>query len=110
MATSLSQTAPSTAAIAVSTAIISLLVGYFLGQGASLGLFGSPLKKKTVVRERLADKDADEDEDEDEAGDSDESEDELQNVIEYDANEEYKMVLVVRVDLGMNKGTCYSYN
>ena len=88
---------PSTAAIAVSTAIISGLAGYYLGQARSIGLFaGSP-----SGREQQQDETAD---DADSASDSADSE-ELGDFKDFpNTSEECKLVLVTRTDLGMTKG------
>lgn len=90
-------TAPSTLAIAFATSIIAGLGGYFLGQASSIGIFGkaSPPAEKEAIDES----DVSEDEDDEE---SDEEQD-LKNF--DDSNEECKLVLVVRTDLGMTKGT-----
>ncbi|KAI9777100.1 MAG: hypothetical protein M1839_009056 [Geoglossum umbratile] len=90
--------APSTIAIAISTAILAALGGYFVGQATSLGLFGEARSKHktTAVNPRR-----------DEGGEGSETEGE--GVIEKPdgfstSNEECKLVLVVRTDLGMTKG------
>ncbi|KAF2808720.1 PTH2-domain-containing protein [Mytilinidion resinicola] len=110
---------PTTASIAIACAIIGGVTGYFLGQGASIGLFGgSSSQKPSHSKEKL-----DEDEDEDESlSDEDEVTSAQKNFMAKDAHirEECKLVLVVRTDLGMTKGkigaqcghatlACYKY-
>lgn len=90
-------TPPSTANIAIACAIIAGVTGYMIGQAKSLGLFGgSPVSATSQRVEK-------------EAEDSDDSEDEGEDnstPAEFpDRKEECKMVLVVRTDLGMTKGT-----
>ncbi|KAJ9618576.1 peptidyl-tRNA hydrolase [Exophiala oligosperma] len=119
---------PSLAAVAVSSLILGLLAGYFIGQGSSIGVFGGSsgptgLKKSwpnsydVKVHADSSDEqadDEDEDEDEDEEGDGNELKD------FRDSKEEVKLVLAVRTDLGMGKGkiaaqcshatlACYKY-
>lgn len=103
---------PSLAAVAVSSLILGLLAGYFIGQGSSIGVFGGSsgptgLKKSwpnsydVKVHADSSDEqadDEDEDEDEDEEGDGNELKD------FRDSKEEVKLVLAVRTDLGMGKG------
>jgi len=98
---------PSLAAVAVSSLFLGLLAGYFLGQGSSIGIFGSsspgaakkswPNSYDVKVHADSSDEQAD-DEDEDEDGDGKELRD------FRDSTEEVKLVLVVRTDLGMGKG------
>lgn len=98
---------PSFAAVAVSSLILGLLAGYFIGQGSSIGLFGSgPGAKKSwpnsydvKVHADSSDEQADdEDEEEEDEGDGNELKD------FRDSSEEVKLVLAVRTDLGMGKG------
>ena len=122
---------PSTTAIAIATAIIAGLGGYFLGQGASIGLFShnssanktaSPAKKSwpnnydvtvhpdssdeelmTYLRGGKHDQKSREVTDsEDEENDEDIAPGPL-NAFEGN-REECKLVLCVRTDLGMGKG------
>ncbi|KAK5001590.1 peptidyl-tRNA hydrolase PTH2-domain-containing protein [Cryomyces antarcticus] len=90
---------PSTAAIAIATGIIAALGGYFLGQASSLGLFGTvetPVSKDAKLddsSERSSDEELDD------------GSDEQQELRSFPGNnEECKLVLVVRTDLGMTKG------
>lgn len=115
---------PSTAAIVFATAILSALGGYFIGQGVSIGLFSrSSAKKqswpnsydvtihpdssdeevmKSLQREGV-DRNAEEDEDSDSEPDYEPGE-----LSTFEGNkEECKLVLAVRTDLGMTKGTLY---
>jgi hypothetical protein len=90
-------TQPSTANIAVACAIVAGVTGYMLGQAKSLGLFGgSPISTPARRDEKAA-------EDSDELSDED-SEDDTAPADFKGSNEECKMVLVVRTDLGMTKG------
>ncbi|KAL6247934.1 hypothetical protein RBB50_005282 [Rhinocladiella similis] len=119
---------PSLAAVAVSSLILGLLAGYFIGQGSSIGVFGGSSTSSGVKKswpnsydvkvhadssDEQAD-DEDEDEDEEEEGDGNELKD------FRDSKEEVKLVLAVRTDLGMGKGkiaaqcshatlACYKY-
>ena len=94
--------APSTLAIAISTAILAALGGYFVGQATSLGLFGEARSKhKTTTEKRYSlSEDEDEEGSETEEGAVTEKPNDLST-----SNEECKLVLVVRTDLGMTKGT-----
>ncbi|KAJ5155181.1 hypothetical protein N7492_007984 [Penicillium capsulatum] len=103
---------PTTTAYVIATAIVAGVTGYFIGQGASLGLF----KEKAGLAERLRydEADSEDESDEEEEGTGEELVDFKDNV------EEVKLVLVVRTDLGMTKGkiaaqcshatlACYKY-
>lgn len=83
---------PSTAAVAVGTAIIAGITGYFLGQANSIGVFGRT--KQHIELSNTSDDD-DDDADVQDLG-------ELKSFPE--SREECKLVLVVRTDLGMTKG------
>ncbi|KAH7090808.1 peptidyl-tRNA hydrolase PTH2-domain-containing protein [Paraphoma chrysanthemicola] len=89
---------PSTANIAVASAIVAGVTGYMLGQAKSLGLFGgSPISAPSEHKEKTPGE-AEDSSDED-------SEDDDSVPAEFKGNnEECKMVLVVRTDLGMTKG------
>ena len=105
---------PSLAAVALSSLILGLLAGYFLGQGSSIGLFGqsNPGDKKSwpnsydvKVHADSSDEQADDEDDEEEEEDEDEGDgNELKDFRE--STEDVKLVLVVRTDLGMTKGMC----
>ncbi|EEP80304.1 potential peptidyl-tRNA hydrolase [Uncinocarpus reesii 1704] len=93
---------PTTAAIVIATAILAGITGYFLGQGASIGLFGSAAVSPRRVGVEKGDISEEEDQEEESA---EESEDEGGELATFEGNtEEVKLVLVVRTDLGMGKG------
>jgi PTH2 family peptidyl-tRNA hydrolase len=103
---------PSTTAYVIATAILAGITGYFIGQGASLGLFSSAKEKEGWpnsynVKVPQHSSDEEDEEDEDYEDDSEEEGDggELANF--DDSNEEVKLVLVVRTDLGMTKGKSF---
>ncbi|KAF2829593.1 PTH2-domain-containing protein [Ophiobolus disseminans] len=97
-------TQPSTANIAAACAILAGVTGYMLGQAKSLGLFGgSALSTSSDRKEKLSDESG-ESSGGDDDDDEDESEDDSVPADFKDLNEECKMVLVVRTDLGMTKG------
>ncbi|KZF19941.1 PTH2-domain-containing protein [Xylona heveae TC161] len=106
---------PSLTAVAIATAIVAGLGGYFVGQASSLGLFQGSRHTK-AAKEPV---DSDEEEIE-ESSDEEELDDngDIQNFTS--SKEECKLVLVVRTDLGMTKGkiaaqcshatlACYKY-
>ncbi|KAI4188082.1 MAG: hypothetical protein L6R41_002384 [Letrouitia leprolyta] len=124
---------PSTTSIVVATAILAVALGYFIGQGSSLGLFGStnsPSKKKAKKPKKswpnsynvtIHPDSSDEEvfkqirgadlgiESEESSKDSSEDEEALGqkqgDLNTFEGNkEECKLVLVVRTDLGMGKG------
>lgn len=127
-ATAIDSPAPSVLALSISSLLIGLVAGYFIGQGSSIGLFSSrttsnnpsnksrrkakdPEKKSwpnsydvTVHPDSSADEaeaEAD-DEDSDEVSDS---EDDGAEIGHFEGNnDEVKLMLVVRTDLGMTKG------
>lgn len=80
---------PSTTSIAIATAIISLLFGYFLGQGSSLGLFTSSSLPAPASPPPSG---------------SDSDDEDLPLSSFPSDRDEHKLVLVVRTDLGMTKG------
>ncbi|MCJ1253416.1 hypothetical protein MMC24_001227 [Lignoscripta atroalba] len=111
---------PSTAAIAIATAILAALGGYFIGQASSLGLFsgGKPGSKSKSSWPNSYDvtihPDSSDEElmkglrggREEEEEDEDDDEEEQGELSSFEGNkEECKLVLVVRMDLGMGKGT-----
>lgn len=114
---------PSVAAVAFASGLLGILVGYFLGQGSSIGLWNAPNRSKVKNKRAppkkswpnsydvdvhvgdssdeefiasIADNEADGNSEDD---DSDQETESFTNI-----NEEVKMVLVVRTDLGMTKG------
>jgi peptidyl-tRNA hydrolase len=98
---------PTTASYVFATAILAGVIGYFAGQGASLGLFSSSpattgrstSKRATKENHETKEEDLDsEDEESEEEGDGTE-------LATFEGNnDEVKLVLVVRTDLGMGKG------
>ena len=119
----------STTSYVVATAILAVSIGYFIGQASSLGLFSSPKRKSSSSKtswpnsydvtihpdssdeelmthlrgngEKGVKDTEDEDSEDEELGQ--EQEGELKT---FEGNrEECKLVLVVRTDLGMGKGT-----
>ncbi|GJP87400.1 hypothetical protein CBS63078_6870 [Aspergillus niger] len=119
----LDRTPPSTAAYVVATAILAGITGYFIGQGSTLGLFSNKEKEgwpnSYNVKPHLDSSDEDY-ESEEEEEDSEEEGDGTELANFDSSNEEVKLVLVVRTDLGMTKGkiaaqcshatlACYKY-
>lgn len=112
---------PSTAAIVLATAILCALGGYFIGQGASLGLFSRggggggkkswpnsydvtihPDSSDEELIKSLRGEGVDSNMEEDESSESGSEPGELSS---FEGNqEECKLVLAVRIDLGMTKG------
>lgn len=103
MATVTNQSPPTVVAIALSTAILGALGGFFLGQASSVGIFGGPKASPSGAQE-----DSDLEDEKDGDDEDDEDEDEVQEGLQsFDASssfEECKLTLVVRTDLGMTKG------
>jgi hypothetical protein len=91
----------STAAIALATAIVSGIMGYYLGQAQSIGVFGgsSAAHPSLKAGKRVEDSDISD------AGSDSEDAQELGDLKSFqESSEECKLVLVVRTDLGMTKG------
>ena len=86
---------PSVAAIASASAIISFMMGYFFGQARSIGLFGG--EQSSQAHQRAGELHQDNE------SDSSESDNELDaaELKDFPGNEECKLVLVTRTDLGM---------
>lgn len=119
----LDRSSPTTTAYIIATAIIAGVTGFFIGQGASLGLFSSTttttshkMKRKTKVAEKeswpnsydvkVYRDSSDEEEETDEEEEEEEESDVDGELASFDDNtEEVKLVLVVRTDLGMTKGS-----
>lgn len=111
---------PSILAVAFASAIVAGLAGYFLGQASSIGVFSSGASKpnhkskasssSSSAGEKVDQSDSDisdagaatDDDDDDDSDDDDLDDQELDGF--KDSNEECKLVLVVRTDLGMTKG------
>ncbi|OJD17398.1 peptidyl-tRNA hydrolase [Emergomyces pasteurianus Ep9510] len=127
---------PSTTAWIIATAILAGVTGFFIGQGASLGIFGSAAAQGVKGRKagtqrkswpnsydvKVHAESGSEDEYDDEEEEDSESEGEGGGELAaFEGNtEEVKLVLVVRTDLGMGKGkiaaqcshatlACYKY-
>ena len=100
---------PTTAAYVIATAIIAGVTGYFIGQGSSISLFkekeGWPNSYDVKVHSHSSDED--ESDSEEESDEEDEGNGEELSSFK-DNNEDVKLVLVVRMDLGMTKGMCSS--
>jgi peptidyl-tRNA hydrolase, PTH2 family len=105
--------APSVAAAAISSLILGLLAGYFLGQGSSIGVFGGSHSSATGPKKswpnsydvKVHADSSDEADDEDEQDEDDEDEGDGTELKDFkDSREEVKLVLCVRTDLGMTKG------
>lgn len=111
---SVDKSAPSIAAVTVASGILGLVTGYFLGQGSSIGLFGSSTTSNTPhkswpnsydvkVHAESSDEEADDEQEEEDKDDEEGDGKELNNF--QDSTEEVKLVLAVRTDLGMGKGS-----
>ncbi|KAF7713842.1 Peptidyl-tRNA hydrolase 2 [Penicillium ucsense] len=125
MAAPLDRTTPTTTAYVIATAIVAGVTGYFIGQGASLGLFrekqGWPNGYDVKVHKDSSDEELEGQDSEEEESDDDEDEGTGEELASFkDNEEEVKLVLVVRTDLGMTKGkiaaqashatlACYKY-
>ncbi|KAG5208255.1 Mitochondrial peptidyl-tRNA hydrolase Pth2 [Trichophyton interdigitale] len=104
----------STAALVIATSVLTGVIGYYLGQGASIGIFSSSPSHAHKGRSIV-------DEDDEEEEDDDEEDDVEGDLAAFEGNtDEVKLVLVVRTDLGMGKGkiaaqcshatlACYKY-
>lgn len=104
---------PSLTAVAVSSLILGLLAGYFIGQGSSIGIFGGPGGSRSAKKswpnsydvKVHADSSDDQADDEDEADEDEDEEGDGKELKHFpESNEEVKLVLAVRTDLGMGKG------
>ena len=113
---------PSTIAIATATAILAATAGYMFGTGSSLGLFGSsnsssklkgpkkswPNSYDVTIHPDSSDEELMESLKE--AEEESESAEDIGELQSFDAaNEEFRMMLVVRTDLGMGKGKQASF-
>jgi len=98
--------APSVAAVAIATALVSAVAGYYIGQASMVGIFGGGGGGRRAPA-AASGKPAAHHEDQSDSSDA-ESEDEEKFPEGLDTfagnNEECKLVLVVRTDLGMTKG------
>jgi hypothetical protein len=102
---------PSVWAVAFGASVVAGLAGYFLGTASSIGIFGSNSQQRLVSSSGEKEHDGSESED-DNASESDleDSEDDQEINGFEDSTEECKLVLVVRTDLGMTKGTYHIFS
>jgi len=98
---------PSAAAVAIGSAIVAGLAGYFLGQASSIGLFGKSDTRASTARLSRHEGEAKPGTSETESDDDDvedDEDDDVQDLGELQTfpgnSEECKLVLVVRSDLG----------
>lgn len=105
--TQLDRLPPTTTVYVIATAILAGVTGYFIGQGASLGLLSSSERKSwpNSYDVRVHRDSSDEDEDEEDETDSEDEGDGGELASFKDNVDEVKLVLVVRTDLGMTKGS-----
>ena len=98
---------PSTTAMLVATAILAGVAGFFLGQGASIGVFASTPRRRRwgmTVKAPAGHGSSD-----DELEGEDSEEEDRGELATFEGNtDEVKLVLVVRTDLGMGKGMDYT--
>jgi len=104
---------PSVWAVAFGASVVAGLAGYFLGTASSIGLFGSNTQQRVVnsngaQHEKGHDGSESEDDNASESDFEDSEDDQEINGFE-DSTEECKLVLVVRTDLGMTKGTYHIF-
>ena len=106
--------------VAIASGLLGLLLGYFLGQGSSIGLFQTPSPSSASAGKKSwpnsydvkvhADSSDEEGDGKGPGSDDDEEEEDddavLVNSINgfEDSKEEAKLMLAVRTDLGMTKG------
>lgn len=96
--------APSTTACVVGASILAGVVGYFIGQGAWLFSYSSKSKSRSRGSQEKRDVQDVSDKDDWES-DDDEADEDGGELATFEGNqEEVKLVLVVRTDLGMTKG------
>lgn len=92
----------------IATAIIAGVTGYFIGQGASLGLFkekqGWPNGYDVKVHKDSSDEEGEDSRSEEEESDEEDEGNGEELASFKDNTDEVKLVLVVRTDLGMTKG------
>jgi PTH2 family peptidyl-tRNA hydrolase len=98
---------PSAAAIAIGSAIVAGITGYFLGQASSIGLFGKTDSRTPAARLTQREGVAKPDDAETQSDDDDDDDSDVQDLGELQTfpgnTEECKLVLVVRSDLGKQK-------
>ena len=118
---------PSLAAVGIATAVLGIVVGYFIGSASSLGLFSSHPSSSSSRKHNKSwpnnyDVDIHPDSSDEElmkslrgdkalnaeaetSDDDDEEEEEQDGLTAFEGVEgDCKLVLIVRTDLGMNKG------
>lgn len=107
-----SQEPPSVAAVAIGTALVAGITGYYLGQARSIGLFGSSLQTSGASNRNATASELEPDDESDlsdAASDSDAQD--LGELKDFPGStEECKLILVVRSDLGMTKGTSLDFD
>jgi hypothetical protein len=102
---SLDRIPPSTASYIIATAIIAGVTGFFIGQGAAIGLFSSSTARSSDSNVKGHPDDEDDEDDEDWESEGEEGEGGAGDLATFEGNrDEVKLVLVVRTDLGMGKG------
>lgn len=119
--TSNSHSAPTLGAVAFATALVAGVTGYYIGMGASVGVFtfnkdnATETTKKTrkeigpMASESKNGSSETEDESSGSEDDSDEEDEKLDLATFENNRDEVKLVLVVRTDLGMTKGLFFIY-
>jgi PTH2 family peptidyl-tRNA hydrolase len=104
---------PSVWAVAFGASVVAGLAGYFLGTASSIGIFGSNHQQRVVssngAQHEKAHDGSESDDDNASESDLDDSEDDQEINGFEDSTEECKLVLVVRTDLGMTKGTYHIF-
>ena len=98
---------PSTFAIVFATALLAGVGGFFLGQASSIGLFGSSSRRTRGAHNKERNGGySDESSEEEQVDEDEEFAPQPQELSDFNGagNEECKLVLVVRTDLGMTKG------
>jgi len=90
----------------IATAIIAGVTGYFIGQGASLNFFAEKEGWPNSYNVRVHRDSSDEEYEENSSDEEDEGTGEELAAFKENA-EEVKLVLVVRMDLGMTKGMSF---
>ena len=103
---------PSVWAVAFGASVVAGLAGYFLGTASSIGLFGNSSQQRVVgsnAAQREKGHGSESEDDNASESDLEDSEDDQEINGFEDSTEECKLVLVVRTDLGMTKGTYHIF-
>lgn len=104
---------PSVWAVAFGASVVAGLAGYFLGTASSIGVFGSNPQQRVVsstsAQHEKEHNGSENDDDNASESDLEDSEDDQEVNGFEDSIEECKLVLVVRTDLGMTKGTYHIF-